>query len=139
MTPFTPLPPFTPILRRTLLALGLLALLLQPFAPASADTVTKAQPAYDRNLMLLGCTAGLALGALTTLLPPVAAWSAAGVWTGGLSTMILRTGLGCGYGALAGAVASAARSALNWITATWHQWTGRRVRHSLPIEGQSGT
>lgn len=140
----------TRFLARLLITLGLLALVLTPPTPvaAAADAfatdpaaaaAAKASPVFDRNLMMFGCMGGLVVGTLSTLLPPVAGWALAGVWWGGLSTMVVRGALGCGYGGLAGAVSSAARATYRWIEATWHAWTGHAPPPPpLPIEGASG-
>ncbi|MEI8393707.1 MAG: hypothetical protein WCF85_03155 [Rhodospirillaceae bacterium] len=140
--------------RRFALILAILAMVAAPLpafaSPAFAGDAIAAEtgfarplketPVFDRGLMLMGCMGGLALGAISTILPPVAGWAAAGIWMGGLGTMILRSGLGCGYGALAGAVSSAARSSLHWVDATWRKWTGRPAQRPapLPIEGPGG-
>ena len=137
------------LLSRLVLALGLLLAVALPSAPVpaadalaaatSAATDAKAPPVLDRNLMVFGCMGGLMVGTLSVVLPPVAAWTAAGVWMGGLGTMIVRAGLGCVYGGLAGAVASAARSVYRWIDETWRAWTGRPANRPLPFEGAAGS
>jgi hypothetical protein len=85
--------------------------------------------------MLVGCTGGLALGALSVVFPPMAA----GMWMGGLGVMVLRAGLGCAYGGLAGAVASAARTTVRWSESEWRAWTGQPTPTPPTIEGPAGT
>jgi len=144
------MPPRPPAIRRRLaLALGLtLALTLAPLseiptargAEASDAAAAKAgPPSIDRGLMLLGCMGGLAIGAVSVVLPPASAWVAAGVMGGGLGTMIVRAGFGCVYGGLGGAVASLARALVRWIDAGWRSWKGRPEPRPLAIEGQGGS
>jgi len=137
-------------LRRLALALALLgsaALVVPPSAVAderpSAEGGTAAArtppPVYDRSLMLMGCMGGLALGAVSIVLPPVGGWVAAGVWMGGLGTMVVRGALGCGYGGLAAAVASSARATVRWSERQWRSLTEPAPIPRLPLEGTSGT
>jgi len=141
-------------LARLVVALGLAGFMMAPAMPApaadalavdgftadAAVTAKTSAPLFDRNLMMFGCMTGLVVGTLSTLLPPVAGWALAGVWWGGLGTMIVRGGLGCVYGGLAGAVSSAARATYRWLDATWRAWTGRQpAPPPLPVEGVSGT
>ena len=111
------MPPRSPAARRRfalVLALAL-GLTLAPLAEiptaqgaeaadVASSAAAKAPPTIDRGLMLLGCMSGLAIGAVSVVLPPASAWVAAGVMGGGLGTMIVRAGFGCVYGALGGAV-----------------------------------
>ena len=141
------------VAQRVVLVLGLL---LAPLPAATSLSATEAlaapslsgdlapltartPPTFDRSLVLLGCMGGLVLGTASAVLPPVAGWAAAGIWMGGLGTMILRAGFGCVYGGLGGAVASLARATLGWIDTTWRAWTGRPLTRPLPIEGVTGT
>ncbi|MEI6559641.1 MAG: hypothetical protein WCO00_14655 [Rhodospirillaceae bacterium] len=136
-------------LRNPLLVFGLvLALALAPLAagtpavaadPAATAAAAKSQPAIDRSLVLLGCMTGLAIGTISLVLPPTSAWVAAGVWAGGLGTMIVRAGAGCIYGGLGGAVASLARALVRWADASWRAMKGRPEPRPLAIEGVSGS
>ena len=140
-----PAPTLTARTRRRALVLTLaLGLALAPLSAVSAadptpDAAEQSSPSIDRGLVLLGCMGGLALGAVSVVLPPASAWVAAGVMGGGLGTMIVRAGFGCIYGGLGGAVASLSRSLVRWIDAGWRAWKGRPVPRPLAIEGQSGS
>ena len=139
------MPPRSPTARRRfalVLAFGLALAPLSPPAPAwgaEPAAADKSPPAIDRGLMLLGCMGGLAVGAVSVVLPPASAWVAAGVMGGGLGTMIVRAGFGCVYGGLGGAVASLARALVRRIEAGWQAWKGRPTPRPLPIEGPGGS
>lgn len=146
------MPPRSPAARRRfalVLALAL-GLTLAPLAEiptaqgaeaadVASSAAAKAPPTIDRGLMLLGCMSGLAIGAVSVVLPPASAWVAAGVMGGGLGTMIVRAGFGCVYGALGGAVASLARALVRWIDAGWRSWKERPEPRPLAIEGAGGS
>ncbi len=140
--------------RRTLVLALTLGLALAPLSAAPAAwggeaaaarggetnaATAKAPPTIDRGLILLGCMTGLAVGAVSVMLPPASAWVAAGVMGGGLGTMIVRGGFGCVYGGLGGAVASMARALVRSIEAGWRSWGGRPTPRPLPIEGPGGS
>ena len=134
------------LLRRFVLTLGLalslaLAPLAAPLQAAAADpaAIAKSQPTVSKSLVLLGCMTGLALGAVSLVLPPASAWVAAGVLGGGLATMVVRAGFGCVYGGIGGAVASLARDLVRWIDSGWKAMKGRPEGKPLAIEGQSGS
>jgi hypothetical protein len=122
--------------RRLGLVLALAATLTSPL-PGFADPVTAAAPKdlpmVDHSFMVVGCMGGLALGALSVVFVPVA-----GAWMGGLGLLIVRGGLGCAYGSLAGAVASAARATVQWSHDAWQDWTGQPPSR-LPMEHPAGS
>ncbi len=124
-----------------LLGLALSPLSALPPAAYAADstTATKSQPSVDRGMVLFGCMAGIAVGAVSLVLPPVSTWVVAGVWWGGFGTMVVRAGFGCAYGGLGGAVASSARSFVRWVEAGWRSWKGRPDPRPLPIENPGGS
>jgi hypothetical protein len=90
-------------------------------------------PLFDHSLMLVGCMGGLALGALSVIFPPMAA----GMWMGGLGVMVVRAGLGCAYGGLAGVVSSIARATVRWSETEWRGTPQRPA--PLPVAGTAGT
>ncbi len=117
------------------LVLALMATLALPPLPATAEPTmaTTPPPLIDHSYMVVGCMGGLALGALSVVFMPVA-----GMWMGGLGVMMVRAGLGCAYGGLAGAVASAARATVQWSDGEWRAWTGKPAP-ALAIEHAAGT
>ncbi len=106
---------------------------------ALAGQTQTTPPILDHSLMLIGCMGGLALGTVSVILPPVGGWVTAGVWMGGLGTMVVRAGFGCAYGSLAAAVASAARATVRWSEGRWRSWTTPPRPAPLPLEGASGS
>ncbi len=144
------MPSPSPALRFRRRAFALLLALGLALAPLSADsgawagesgvsaaTTARTPPTIDRGMMLIGCMGGLALGAVSVVLPPASAWVAAGVIGGGLGTMIVRAGFGCVYGGLGGAVASLARALVRWFDSGWRTMKGRPDPKPLAIEGMA--
>ena len=135
--------PSTPLRHRCFALTLALALALAPLAGdaiAADDAIGKPPPpALDRGFMMFGCMSGLALGAVSLVLPPASAWVAAGVLGGGLGTMIVRGGFGCVYGGIAGAAASLARALVHWIDTEWRALKGRPEPQPLAIEGPGGS
>jgi len=123
-----------PRLRRLVLASALIATLALPSVAAETTPAPDRTPVIDHSFMVVGCMGGLALGALSVIFPPVAA----GMWMGGLGVMVIRAGLGCAYGGLAGMAASAARATVRWSEFEWRSWTGEPTS-PLPIERPAGT
>ncbi len=121
------------------LVTGLALSPLAPFFSGTAyavDSASKTQSGVDKGSVLLGCMAGIAVGAVSLVLPPASAWVVAGVWWGGFSTMVVRAGFGCAYGALGGATIDAARSFVHWAKSSWR---GRPEPRPIPIEGPGGS
>ena len=120
-----------------------MTLVLTPLAGdalAADDAAGKPPPpTLDRGFMMFGCMSGLALGAISVVLPPASAWVAAGVMGGGLGTMIVRAGAGCLYGGLGGVAASLARALVHWIDAEWRALKGRPEPQPMAIEAPGGS
>jgi len=85
------------------------------------DSVLIRRPPFiDQNVVFLSCASGASLGALITGLPPVIGWIPYSGWPTQVSSLLLRMGMGCYYGTVAGVAASGTYSLARWVRDSWN-------------------
>ncbi|CAK0765016.1 membrane hypothetical protein [Azospirillaceae bacterium] len=87
--------------------------------PATAAVADKNSGFIDPQYPALGCMLGMSVGTVSIAFPPMVRWAYVNGGYAAVGAMVMRSGLGCYYGVLGGAVVSGAQSTYRALQNGW--------------------